>query len=283
MRRFMALVVAFPFSSDRFVPNGRQDERRGATTTTQRALIQQPSWFGWSPSSIVGVSLSPRPCRLVRHRRRGGHTVRFILDKRRTVVVVVLVPAELSWKENIPVKQPVDVSGAASPGGGPRWTPARIWRKKLNPVHTLPGRYWWWLRPRGKWIEFECLAKQQPSNQPIGLQNMYYVAASQPRDLWFQRYAICIVFSFLWIRESNTMWATRDEARSRSYRPDYPRSPKASSRRCPPLLKDSSVILSDAFDNGRHGSCFLSFRIHTCILNTTWTGIVVFAMALFKL
>ena len=68
--------------------------------------------------------------------RRGGHTVRFILDKRRTVVVVVL-----SWKENIPVKQPVDVSGAASPGGGPRWTPARIWRKKLNPVHTLPGRY----------------------------------------------------------------------------------------------------------------------------------------------
>ena len=54
---------------------------------------------------------------------------------------MVLVPAELSWKENIPVKQPVDVSGAASPGGGPRWTPARIWRKKLNPVHTLPGRY----------------------------------------------------------------------------------------------------------------------------------------------
>ena len=99
--------------------------------------------------------------------------------------------------------------------------------------------------------------------QPIGLQNMYYVAASQPRDLWFQRYAICIVFSFLWIRESNTMWATRDEARSRSYRPDYPRSPKASSRRCPPLLKDSSVILSDAFDNGRHGSCFLSFFLHT--------------------
>ena len=49
---------------------------------------------------------------------------------------MVLVPAELSWKENIPVKQPVDVSGAASPGGGPRWTPARIWRKKLNPVHT---------------------------------------------------------------------------------------------------------------------------------------------------
>ena len=169
MRRFMGLVVAFPFSSDRFVPNGRQDERRGATTTTttQRALIQQPSWFGWSPSSIVGVSLSPRPRRLVRHRRRGGHTVRFILDKRRTVVVVVLVPAELSWKENIPVKQPVDVSGAASPGGGPRWTPARIWRKKLNPVHTLPGRYWWWLRPRGKWIEFECLGKQQPSCIPI--------------------------------------------------------------------------------------------------------------------
>ena len=82
------------------------------------------------------LTLTPAARRLARHRRRGGHTVRFILDKRRTVVVVVL-----SWKENIPVKQPVDVSGAASPGGGPRWTPARIWRKKLNPVHTLPGRY----------------------------------------------------------------------------------------------------------------------------------------------
>ena len=85
------------------------------------------------------LTLTPAaPRRLARHRRRrrGSHTVRFILDKRRTVVVVVL-----SWKENIPVKQPVDVSGAASPGGGPRWTPARIWRKKLNPVHTLPGRY----------------------------------------------------------------------------------------------------------------------------------------------
>ena len=82
------------------------------------------------------LTLTPAARQLARHRRRGGHTVRFILDKRRTLVVVVL-----SWKENIPVKQPVDVSGAASPGGGPRWTPARIWRKKLNPVHTLPGRY----------------------------------------------------------------------------------------------------------------------------------------------
>ena len=129
------------------------------------------------------------------------------------------------------------------------------------------------------------MLRQTAALQPTHRAPKYVVciAASQPRDLWFQRLAICIVFSFLWIRESNTIWATRDEARSRSYRPDYPRSPKASSRCCPPLLKDSSVILSDAFDNGRHGSCFLSFRIHTCILNTTWTGIVVFAMALFSI
>ena len=59
-----------------------------------------------------------------------GHTVRYIADSR-------LTAAKQSWKENIPVKQPVDVSGAASPGGGSCWTPARIWRKKLNPVHTL--------------------------------------------------------------------------------------------------------------------------------------------------
>ena len=50
------------------------------------------------------------------------------------------------------------------------------------------------LRPRGKWIEFECLAKHQPSNQPIGLQNMYYVAASQPTE-GFMVPKICYMYS----------------------------------------------------------------------------------------
>ena len=126
--------------SDRFVPRDAQGINSAAKLIWMKpVLVSVDRGCLTLRGAGAGAARRGAPQRRAPQRLLLRRPYRTLHARYTSLVELVVVRCSKAGKKTsrLNSRRTVDVSGAALPGGGPRWTPARIWRKKLNPVHTL--------------------------------------------------------------------------------------------------------------------------------------------------